>query len=1032
LFSRYAGTTFLAAGACLLLSGPAPAAVDSRGQAGQAPNRAIVGTLAARFDDSLRGGGVVCQGASFAGREDLAANTSAAITIAGIPAGATVQRALLYWMISGGSDTTATINAAAVNGVQVATAGNTCWGPSNSPTFRADVTPQVTGNGVYTIAGLPSSTVANGADTNGVALVVVYQNPASGNVRRVMIRDGAISTDVVGEVVVDTFTGVAAPLASAAQFHLVVGDGQAFPDGNVVFNGVTLASNQWNGSDGSLWDVRSYNVTVPAALANATWSSGTDQDCLEYETAVLDFNVAVCGDGLITSIEQCDQGNTTNGDGCSSVCTVEPGWQCSGQPSVCVRVVDLAVTKTDNQATAVPGLPLTYTITASNAGPSAITGATVGDTFPPALLGATWTCTASAGSLCPASGVGDINALVNLLVGGTATFSATGTVSPSATGTLTNTATVAVPAGAIDPVAANNSGTDIDTLTVQGDLGITKTNGQPTYFPGQAVTYTIVASNAGPSTVANANVTDNFPAELTSVTWTCAASAGSSCGTAGGNGNINATVTLLPAGTATFTANATVAMTATGPITNAASIAAPGGVLDPNTANNNATDTDTFAAVSDLGVTKSDGQVNYFPGQVLTYVIVAANAGPQFVTAATVTDTFPPELTGVTWTCSASAGSSCGNASGNGNINEVVNLLPSGTATFTATATVSATATGTLANTAAVAVPAGWSDPVAANDSATDSNAPIAGAAPEALAVDTAGNRVYQPNETVEVAPTWRNAAAVAMTLTGALANHTGPAGPTYTIPDGAASYGTIAAGATSSCTTTGDCYRVANATATRPATHWDTTAVETLTPTSATKTWTLHVGNSFADVPASNAFFRFIEILLHRPVTGGCTQTTYCPANSTTREQMSVFVLLSKEAPGYVPPACVAGSTVFTDVPSTSPFCRWIEELSRRGVVSGCGGGNYCPQSPVTREQMSIFVLRTLDATLTPPPCAPPNLYNDVPETSPFCRWIEELTNRSVVSGCGGGNYCPTQAVTREQMGVFLAVTFGLTLYGL
>ena len=98
--------------------------------------------------------------------------------------------------------------------------------------------------------------------------------------------------------------------------------------------------------------------------------------------------------------------------------------------------------------------------------------------------------------------------------------------------------------------------------------------------------------------------------------------------------------------------------------------------------------------------------------------------------------------------------------------------------------------------------------------------------------------------------------------------------------------------------------------------------------------------------------------------------------------------------------------------------------------MVSGCGGGNYCPASAVTREQMAVFVLRTQDPALNPPACAPPN-FNDVPETSRFCRWIEELTNRGVVSGCGGGTYCPAAAVTREQMGVFLGVTFGLTLYG-
>jgi hypothetical protein len=58
--------------------------------------------------------------------------------------------------------------------------------------------------------------------------------------------------------------------------------------------------------------------------------------------------------------------------------------------------------------------------------------------------------------------------------------------------------------------------------------------------------------------------------------------------------------------------------------------------------------------------------------------------------------------------------------------------------------------------------------------------------------------------------------------------------------------------------------------------------------------------------------------------------------------------------------------------------------------------------------------------------------MFNDVPFDNPFCRWIEELARRQVVGGCGGGAYCPTNPVTREQMGVFLAGTFSLTLYGL
>jgi S-layer family protein len=294
------------------------------------------------------------------------------------------------------------------------------------------------------------------------------------------------------------------------------------------------------------------------------------------------------------------------------------------------------------------------------------------------------------------------------------------------------------------------------------------------------------------------------------------------------------------------------------------------------------------------------------------------------------------------------------------------------------------------------------------------------------LTVDSGGNGVFQPNETAAVQPRWRNIGSQPIALTGALSNFTGPAGPTYTITDGAANYGTINSGANAQCT---DCYTLGLVSATRPVQHWDSTVLETMTPTSATKNWTLHIGDSFTDVPAANPFYRFIEILFHKGITGGCGTNVYCPSNSTSREQMSVFVLIAKEGVGYNPPACT--TPIFNDVPASSPFCKFIEELSRRGVVAGCGGGNFCPQADVTRAQMSVFVLRTLDPALNPPACTTP-VFNDVPASDPFCRWIEELARRGVVSGCGGGAYCPNNPVTREQMGVFISATFGLTLYGL
>jgi S-layer family protein len=297
-----------------------------------------------------------------------------------------------------------------------------------------------------------------------------------------------------------------------------------------------------------------------------------------------------------------------------------------------------------------------------------------------------------------------------------------------------------------------------------------------------------------------------------------------------------------------------------------------------------------------------------------------------------------------------------------------------------------------------------------------------------ALTVDSPGNQVLEPGETVDVRPTWRNFNGAPQSFSGTLTGITGPAGPTYTITDPAGNYGTVANDATGQCA---DCYAVSVSNpAMRPAMHWDASAVESIVPDTQgqQKQWLLHVGVSFTDVATASPFYRFIETLLHHGVTSGCSPTQYCPANATTREQMAVLVLVAKEGTVYVPTACT--TPMFSDVPASNPFCRWIEELARRGVVAGCGGGNYCPGDPVTREQMAVFVLRTLDPTLNPPACGPP-AFTDVPASSPFCRWIEELVRRGVVTGCGGSNYCPATAVTREQMSVFISGTFGLALYG-
>jgi len=139
-------------------------------------------------------------------------------------------------------------------------------------------------------------------------------------------------------------------------------------------------------------------------------------------------------------------------------------------PGIVVKVsiasqADLSISKTNSRMTVMPGDAVTYTIKVVNQGPANVTGTVVRDTFPASLSGASWLCSASVGSSCATGGIqsGDISTTLNLLVSGTATFTATATVSSTVSNILlSNTVTVTAPTGVVDPNPNNNSATDTD------------------------------------------------------------------------------------------------------------------------------------------------------------------------------------------------------------------------------------------------------------------------------------------------------------------------------------------------------------------------------------------------------------------------------------------------------------------------------------------------------------------------------------------------------------------------------------------
>ena len=179
-----------------------------------------------------------------------------------------------------------------------------------------------------------------------------------------------------------------------------------------------------------------------------------------------------------------------------------------------------------------------------------------------------------------------------------------------------------------------------------------------------------------------------------------------------------------------------------------------------------------------------------------------------------------------------------------------------------------------------------------------------------------------------------------------------------------------------------------------------------------------------FLDVPVDFWAYDFIEKLAKSGITSGCGNDNYCPAAPVTRAQMAVFLERGINGSDFVPPA--ASGTVFEDVGAGDFAANFIEQLAADGITSGCGNDNYCPDTAVSRAQMAAFLLRArYGAGYSPPPAT--GVFADVDPSYWAVRWIEQLAAEGITAGCGNGNYCPEAPVTRAQMAVFLVRTFGL-----
>ena len=186
-----------------------------------------------------------------------------------------------------------------------------------------------------------------------------------------------------------------------------------------------------------------------------------------------------------------------------------------------------------------------------------------------------------------------------------------------------------------------------------------------------------------------------------------------------------------------------------------------------------------------------------------------------------------------------------------------------------------------------------------------------------------------------------------------------------------------------------------------------------------------------FLDVPDDNQFQAYIYgaagagIMFGGPPNCPAGVLDFCPNNVVTRADMAGYIFRAVHGPTTPPPVYL---NEYADVTFNQYNSFYIQGITDDGITVGCGNGDYCPDAPNTRAQMSVFIWKGQHGSAAPPACTDGTaVFADVPCGSFAADYIYGLFGEGVTAGCGGGNFCPNANITNGQMAVFLVKGFNI-----
>jgi len=310
----------------LVIAIPAvPAATWAQGPAGEEggiPSEVSVEEVHAeaaglsRFRSFVLHGGYIARGVAMRNRGYGTIRITEGPGLNQIPKGATVYRAYLYWNLiarrSRASHTRGKINGHAIRGARIGTTTQPCWvSDAKSFSYRANVTPWVSGKGAYRLTGFasgrtdgtePYSAPYNLPLLEGASLVVIYRKAAHPRTI-VLLYDGAAETPLSATSRVTTISGFnAGGLVGPAKTTFIGADGQRnFAEPASTWNGHAIPQADWDGTDhqngpdfsiGNLWDTDTARVGryIEPWATSATVEVRGSPDCLVHVAQVFSIS----------------------------------------------------------------------------------------------------------------------------------------------------------------------------------------------------------------------------------------------------------------------------------------------------------------------------------------------------------------------------------------------------------------------------------------------------------------------------------------------------------------------------------------------------------------------------------------------------------------------------------------------------------------------------------------------------------------------------------------------------------------------